>query len=72
MPELPDVELYKRHLDATCLGRTIRDFVVGDTRVLADMSSVLLPVTKRHQVRKCLRAVVLRLTSLSSGAIKRH
>jgi len=38
MPELPDVELYKRHLDATCLGRAIRNVVVGDARILADVS----------------------------------
>jgi formamidopyrimidine-DNA glycosylase len=37
MPELPDVELYKRHLDATCLGRTIRHVAVGDARILADI-----------------------------------
>jgi hypothetical protein len=30
MPELPDVELFKRHLDATCLGRTIRNVTVND------------------------------------------
>jgi formamidopyrimidine-DNA glycosylase len=39
MPELPDVELYKRHLDATCRGRRIRDVVVSDTRVLAGISA---------------------------------
>jgi formamidopyrimidine-DNA glycosylase len=38
MPELPDVELYKRHLEATCLGRTIRRVVVGDARILGDVS----------------------------------
>jgi len=37
MPELPDVELYKRHLDATCLGRTIRHVAVADARILADL-----------------------------------
>jgi formamidopyrimidine-DNA glycosylase len=42
MPELPDVELYKRHLDMTCLGRTIRRVVVGDTRILADVSAAEL------------------------------
>jgi formamidopyrimidine-DNA glycosylase len=39
MPELPDVELYKRHLDATCLGRTIRGVAVGDVRILAGISA---------------------------------
>jgi formamidopyrimidine-DNA glycosylase len=42
MPELPDVELYKRHLDATCLGRTIRYVAVGDARILADVSATEL------------------------------
>ena len=42
MPELPDVELYKRHLDATCLGLTIRHVVVGDARILADVSATEL------------------------------
>jgi formamidopyrimidine-DNA glycosylase len=42
MPELPDVELYKRHLDMTCLGRTIRHVVVGDARILADVSAAEL------------------------------
>jgi formamidopyrimidine-DNA glycosylase len=42
MPELPDVELYKRHLDATCLGRTIRHVAVGDARILADLSATEL------------------------------
>lgn len=42
MPELPDVELYKRHLDATCLGRTIRGVTVGDARILAEVSAAEL------------------------------
>jgi formamidopyrimidine-DNA glycosylase len=42
MPELPDVELYKRHLDATCLGRTIRRVTVGDARILAEVSAAEL------------------------------
>ena len=42
MPELPDVELYKRHLDMTCLGRTIRHVAVGDARILADVSATEL------------------------------
>jgi formamidopyrimidine-DNA glycosylase len=39
MPELPDVELFKRHLDTTCLGRTIRHVTVGDTRILSGVSA---------------------------------
>ncbi len=42
MPELPDVELYKEHLDATCLGRTIHQVEVGDTRILAGVSAAEL------------------------------
>lgn len=39
MPELPDVELFKRHLDATCLGRTISRVAVNDARILAGVST---------------------------------
>jgi formamidopyrimidine-DNA glycosylase len=39
MPELPDVELFKRHLDATCLGRTIRRVTVSDPRILSGVSA---------------------------------
>lgn len=39
MPELPDVELFKRHLDATCLGRIIRRVTVNDARILSGISS---------------------------------
>jgi formamidopyrimidine-DNA glycosylase len=42
MPELPDVELNKRHLNATCLGRTIRHVAVADARILADVSAAEL------------------------------
>jgi len=42
VPELPDVELYKRHLDATCLGRTIRHVAVGDARILVEVSATEL------------------------------
>jgi formamidopyrimidine-DNA glycosylase len=39
MPELPDVELFKRHLDATCLGRTIQNVTVNDARILSGVSA---------------------------------
>ena len=42
MPELPDVELYKRHLDKTCRGRTIRHVVVSDARIVAGVSAAEL------------------------------
>jgi formamidopyrimidine-DNA glycosylase len=37
MPELPDVELYKRHLDAHALHRRIADVAVNDARILGDL-----------------------------------
>lgn len=39
MPELPDVELFKQHLDATCLGRTIRRVTVNDARIVSEVSA---------------------------------
>jgi hypothetical protein len=42
MPELPDVKLYKRHLDVTCLRRTIRQVAVGNARIPADVSAAEL------------------------------
>ena len=39
MPELPDVELFKRHLDTTCLGRTICQVTVNDARILSSISA---------------------------------
>ena len=38
MPELPDVEVYKRYLDRTALRRTIVDVVVNDARTLNQLS----------------------------------
>ncbi len=37
MPELPDVELYRRRLDATALHRPIVEVTVNDARILADI-----------------------------------
>lgn len=39
MPELPDVELFKRHLNTTCQGRTIRQVTVNDARILSGISA---------------------------------
>lgn len=39
MPELPDVELFKRTLDAAALGRAIGRVTVTDARILADVSA---------------------------------
>jgi formamidopyrimidine-DNA glycosylase len=38
MPELPDVELYKRHLDAHALHRKIIRAVVSDARILGNLA----------------------------------
>jgi formamidopyrimidine-DNA glycosylase len=37
MPELPDVELYKRHLDEHALRQTIERVAVNDARILGDL-----------------------------------
>ena len=37
MPELPDVELFKRYLDRTSLAQTIRRVQVNDARILGDL-----------------------------------
>jgi formamidopyrimidine-DNA glycosylase len=39
MPELPDVELYKRYLDEHALSRTIARVTVNDARILGDLAA---------------------------------
>ena len=39
MPELPDVELYKRYLDEHTLRQTIERVAVNDARILGDLSA---------------------------------
>jgi formamidopyrimidine-DNA glycosylase len=39
MPELPDVEVYRRHLDATCRGRRIAGVRVNSAKVLAGVTA---------------------------------
>jgi formamidopyrimidine-DNA glycosylase len=39
MPELPDVELYKRYLDEHALCQRIEHVAVGDARILGDLSA---------------------------------
>jgi formamidopyrimidine-DNA glycosylase len=39
VPELPDVELFKRHLDDTCLGRKISRVAVSDPGILGDLAA---------------------------------
>jgi formamidopyrimidine-DNA glycosylase len=38
MPELPDVELFRRHLDAHALDQTIQRVSVNDARILAEVT----------------------------------
>jgi formamidopyrimidine-DNA glycosylase len=42
VPELPDVELFKRQLDSTSLHQTIASVTVNDRRILADISPIQL------------------------------
>lgn len=39
MPELPDVELFRRYLDETCKGRVIQHVAVNDPKILTAISS---------------------------------
>jgi formamidopyrimidine-DNA glycosylase len=39
MPELPDVELYRRYLDEHALGRTIARVAVNDARILGELAA---------------------------------
>jgi len=39
MPELPDVEIFKKHMDATSLHHKIRDVFVINTKVLNSISA---------------------------------
>jgi formamidopyrimidine-DNA glycosylase len=42
MPELPDVEVFKRYLDATSLHKKIEKVRMHDTRVLRDITGRML------------------------------
>lgn len=42
MPELPDVEVFKRYLDATALHQTIAGSTVSETRILSGVSKAAL------------------------------
>jgi len=39
MPELPDVELFRRYLDQTCKGRVIRHVAISDSKMLSGIPS---------------------------------
>lgn len=45
MPELPDVELFKRYLDRTCRGRVIKGATLKDTRLLGAVSAARLSLS---------------------------
>lgn len=56
MPELPDVELFKRHLEATSLGRTIKRVVVNDRCILGKLTpSKLAMRLEGSRIRSALR-----------------
>ena len=57
MPELPDVEIYKRYLDEHALRQTIERVVVGDARILGDLPA---------------KAFVARLTGNRFEGSRRH
>jgi formamidopyrimidine-DNA glycosylase len=42
MPELPDVELFRRHLDTSCHGRTILSATVADPKLLSGIDAAQL------------------------------
>lgn len=49
MPELPDVETYRRYINATCLHQKIAGIQVNDTRVLKNTSRPKLEATLKGQ-----------------------
>ena len=49
MPELPDVELYKRYLDEHALRQRIEHVAVGDARILGDLSARAFAATLARQ-----------------------
>jgi formamidopyrimidine-DNA glycosylase len=49
MPELPDVEVFKRYLDATALHKTITAVEVKSARILRGVSIGMLQKTLRHR-----------------------
>ena len=42
MPELPDVELFRRYVDETCKGRVIRHVAINDAKMLVGVSTETL------------------------------
>jgi formamidopyrimidine-DNA glycosylase len=52
MPELPDVEVFKRYMDATSLHQKIRSVGVRNEKILGDVSAHTLQSTlKGHTFR---------------------
>ncbi len=74
MPELPDVELFKRLAEQCCIGKTIADLEVADPKLLKGVSPAAL---QRQWRNKKLRAArrhgkVLFLEADSAGALAMH
>jgi formamidopyrimidine-DNA glycosylase len=55
MPELPDVERYRRHLEATSLGRTIADVTVRKAKVLELPASRLRQALRGRRMKSARR-----------------
>ncbi|MBX5455034.1 MAG: hypothetical protein K6U10_14010 [Acidobacteriia bacterium] len=74
MPELPDVELFKRLAEQCCIGKTIADLKVADPKLLKGVSPAAL---QRQWRNKKLRAAhrhgkVLFLEADSAGTLAMH
>lgn len=55
MPELPDVELFKRKLDATAIGQTVNSVSVHDRRVLGVSPGTLRRHLESHRLERSAR-----------------
>ncbi|MFX0029457.1 MAG: DNA-formamidopyrimidine glycosylase family protein, partial [Candidatus Hermodarchaeota archaeon] len=55
MPELPEVETFKRYLDKTSLKQVIKDVLVNDTRILDFDFSILKNSVKNKRFEHTVR-----------------
>ncbi len=70
MPELPDVEIFRRYLDATSLHRTIDDITLKAERLLHDLSRKRLTETLDHnRFASTLRHGKYLLVELEKGGV---
>jgi len=69
MPELPEVETYRRYFNETALGQTIADILVEDQRQLTTDYDTLQKELKRAQLVKTDRIGKHFLVTLSTGKI---